>query len=418
MKILDIFFYYTKPNITQTQADMQSIKHIVLGITGGIAAYKAAELTRLLVKQGISVQVVMTDAACKFITPVTMQALSGKPVFTQMWDAGIANGMPHIELSREADAILVAPASADFMAKLVHGRADDLLSSLCLARDCPLLIAPAMNKQMWEHAATQRNALQLIADGVTLLGPDRGVQACGEIGMGRMLEPEALLVDFLASFQQQPLALAGKHVLITAGPTVEAIDPVRVMTNLSSGKMGYAIAQVALEMGAAVTLISGPTTLSAPSAATKISVNSAQEMLDAVMQHVDQQDMFISVAAVADYRPAKPSSQKIKKSDVPLTIELVPNEDILAKVAALPNPPFCVGFAAESENLLEYAEQKRQRKNIPLIAANIATDTLGADESTLTLLDEAGSYVLPKASKLNLARGLLNHVVNMINQSK
>lgn len=397
---------------------MQSIKHIVLGITGGIAAYKAAELTRLLVKQGISVQVVMTDAACQFITPVTMQALSGKPVFTQMWDAGIANGMPHIELSREADAILVAPASADFMAKLVHGRADDLLSTLCLARDCPLLIAPAMNKQMWEHAATQRNALQLIADGVTLLGPESGVQACGEIGMGRMLEPEALLVDFLASFQQQPLALAGKHVLITAGPTVEAIDPVRVMTNLSSGKMGYAIAQVALEMGAAVTLISGPTTLSAPSAATKISVNSAQEMLDAVMQHVDQQDMFISVAAVADYRPAKPSSQKIKKSDGQLTIELVTTEDILAKVAALPNPPFCVGFAAESENLLEYAEQKRQRKNIPLIAANIATDTLGADESTLTLLDETGSYILPKASKLNLARGLLNHVVNMMNQSK
>jgi phosphopantothenoylcysteine decarboxylase/phosphopantothenate--cysteine ligase len=339
---------------------MQSIKHLVLGITGGIAAYKAAELTRLLVKQGISVQVVMTEAACQFITPVTMQALSGKPVYTQMWDAGIANGMPHIELSREADAILVAPASADFMAKLVQGKADDLLSTLCLARDCPLLVAPAMNKQMWEHPATQRNAQQLIADRVTLLGPDSGVQACGETGMGRMLEPEALLADLLATFQQQPLPLAGKRVLITAGPTVEQIDPVRAITNFSSGKMGYSIAEAALEMGAEVTLITGPTALQAPAAAKTIEVKSAQEMLKAVMAHVDNQDIFIGVAAVADYRPASPSQQKIKKSDSTLNIELVPNEDILAKVAALPTPPFCVGFAAESENLLEYAEQNGQ----------------------------------------------------------
>jgi phosphopantothenoylcysteine decarboxylase / phosphopantothenate---cysteine ligase len=395
---------------------MQSIKHLVLGITGGIAAYKAAELTRLLVKQGISVQVVMTEAACQFITPVTMQALSGKPVYTQMWDAGIANGMPHIELSREADAILVAPASADFMAKLVQGKADDLLSTLCLAKDCPLLVAPAMNKQMWEHPATQRNAQQLIADGVTLLGPDSGVQACGETGMGRMLEPEALLADLLAKFQQQPLPLAGKRVLITAGPTVEQIDPVRAITNFSSGKMGYSIAEAALEMGAEVTLVSGPTALQAPAAAKTISVKSAQEMLKAVMAHVDNQDIFIGVAAVADYRPASPSEQKIKKSNSSLNIELVPNEDILAKVAALPKPPFCVGFAAESENLLEYAEQKRKRKNIPLIAANIATETLGADESTLTLLDNTGSHVLAKTSKLKLARGLLNHIANMINK--
>lgn len=395
---------------------MQSIKHLVLGITGGIAAYKAAELTRLLVKQGISVQVVMTEAACQFITPVTMQALSGKPVYTQMWDAGITNGMPHIELSREADAILVAPASADFMAKLVQGKADDLLSTLCLARDCPLLVAPAMNKQMWEHPATQRNAQQLIADGVTLLGPDSGVQACGETGMGRMLEPEALLADLLATFQQQPLPLAGKRVLITAGPTVEQIDPVRAITNFSSGKMGYSIAEAALEMGAEVTLVSGPTALQAPAAAKTIEVKSAQEMLKAVMAHVDNQDIFIGVAAVADYRPASPSQQKIKKSDSTLNIELVPNEDILAKVAALPKPPFCVGFAAESENLLEYAEQKRKRKNIPLIAANIATEALGADESTLTLLDNAGSHVLAKTSKLKLARGLLSHIANMINK--
>jgi len=387
-----------------------------LGITGGIAAYKAAELTRLLVKQGISVQVVMTEAACQFITPVTMQALSGKPVYTKMWDTAIANGMPHIELSREADAILVAPASADFMAKLVQGRADDLLSTLCLARDCPLLVAPAMNKQMWEHAATQRNAQQLIADGVTLLGPDNGVQACGEIGMGRMLEPEALLADLLATFKKHPLPLAGKRVLINAGPTVEQIDPVRAITNFSSGKMGYSIAEAALEMGAEVTLVSGPTALQAPAAAKTIAVKSAQEMLDAVMTQVNSQDIFIGVAAVADYRPANPSDQKIKKSDAELNITLVPNEDILAKVAALPKPPFCVGFAAESENLLAFAEEKRKRKNIPLIAANIATEALGADESTLTLLDDAGSHVLAKASKLKLARGLLSHIAKMINR--
>ena len=395
---------------------MQSIKHLVLGITGGIAAYKAAELTRLLVKQGISVQVVMTEAACQFITPVTMQALSGKPVYTQMWDAAIANGMPHIELSRESDAILVAPASADFMAKLVQGKADDLLSTLCLARDCPLLVAPAMNKQMWEHPATQRNAQQLIADGVTLLGPDSGVQACGETGMGRMLEPEALLADLLATFKQQPLPLAGKRILMTAGPTIEQIDPVRAITNFSSGKMGYSIAEAALEMGAEVTLVSGPTSLKAPAAAKMIAVRSAQEMLKAVMANIERQDIFIGVAAVADYRPASPSKQKIKKSDASFNIELVPNEDILARVAALANPPFCVGFAAESENLLEYAEEKRKRKNIPLIAANLVIETLGADDGTLTLLDNTGSHVLAKASKLKLARGLLSHIANMINK--
>ena len=395
---------------------MQRIKHLVLGITGGIAAYKAAELTRLLVKNGISVQVVMTDAAGHFITPVTMQALSGRTVHSKMWDASIPNGMPHIELSREADAILVAPASADFMAKLANGQADDLLSTLCLARDCPLLIAPAMNKQMWESPATQRNVGQLSKDGVMILGPDSGEQACGEVGLGRMLEPEALFNELLRQLNAQvpERPLAGKRVLITAGPTIEQIDPVRAITNFSSGKMGYSIAEAAVEMGAEVTLVSGPTQLTAPAAAKTIQVKSAEQMLSEVMSNIEAQDIFIAVAAVADYRPAKVSEQKIKKNDESLSIDLVPNEDILAKVASLPKPPFCVGFAAESENLLEYAEQKRQRKNIPLIAANIASEAMGADESTLILLDDAGSHPLAKTTKLKLARGLLSHVAKML----
>ena len=399
---------------------MQRIKHLVLGITGGIAAYKAAELTRLLVKNGISVQVVMTDAACHFITPITMQALSGRAVHSKMWDASIPNGMPHIELSREADAILVAPASADFMAKLANGQADDLLSTLCLARDCQLVIAPAMNKQMWESPATQRNVAKLIQDGVIILGPDAGEQACGEVGMGRMLEPDALFTELFAQLKAQiPVRpLAGKRVLITAGPTVEQIDPVRAITNFSSGKMGYSIAEAAIEMGAEVTLVSGPTHLTPPEAAQTLQVKSAEEMLDAVMNNIAEQDIFIAVAAVADYRPAKASEQKIKKSDAKLNIELVPNEDILAKVASLPKAPFCVGFAAESENLLEYAEQKRQRKKIPLIAANIASEAMGADESSLVLLDNTGSHQLPKTSKLKLARALLNHVAKMVPSQK
>ena len=395
---------------------MQKIKHLVLGITGGIAAYKAAELARLLVKQGITVQVVMTDAACQFITPITMQALSGRAVHTKMWDASIANGMPHIELSREADAILVAPASADFMAKLVHGNADDLLSTLCLARDCPLLVAPAMNKQMWESPATQRNVAQLLKDGVMILGPDSGMQACGETGLGRMLEPDALLAELLLSLNAELSArpLTGKRVLITAGPTVEKIDPVRAITNLSSGKMGYSIAEAAIEMGAEVTLVSGPTNLTAPASAKVVAVESGAEMLKAVMANINNQDIFISVAAVADYRVASPSTEKIKKSTAALNIELVPNEDILAKVAALPNTPFCVGFAAESENLLAYAEEKRKRKHIPLIVANLVSEALGTDESTLTILDDQGAHPLPKSSKLKSAHALLMHIANML----
>jgi phosphopantothenoylcysteine decarboxylase/phosphopantothenate--cysteine ligase len=354
----------------------------------------------------------MTEAACQFITPVTMQALSGKPVFKDMWDASIANGMPHIELSRTADAILIAPASADFMAKLVQGRADDLLSTLCLARDCPLLIAPAMNKQMWENAATQRNATQLKSDGVTILGPASGEQACGEIGLGRMLEAEALLKLLQAYFQ--PKLLLGKKILITAGATLEMIDPVRALTNLSSGKMGYAIAQKAADMGADVTLISGSSTVSAPTGVKVITACSADTMYQSVMSNIANQEIFISVAAVADYSPVVSSSDKIKKSKSSLTLELKPNKDILAEVASLPNAPFCVGFAAETENLLAYAEAKRQTKKLPLIVANLVSESMGKDENSVTLLDNKGAHTLPRASKELVAQLLLEHMAKML----
>jgi phosphopantothenoylcysteine decarboxylase/phosphopantothenate--cysteine ligase len=388
------------------------IKKLLLGVTGGIAAYKAAELVRLLVRQGIDVQVVMTEAACQFITPVTMQALSGKRVFTSMWDASIANGMPHIELSRDADAILIAPASAGFLAKLVHGGADDLLSTLCLARECPLMVAPAMNRQMWENPATQRNIGQLKQDGVRILGPDSGEQACGETGLGRMLEPEQLLAAIQAG--PQPQILAGKRILVTAGPTYEAIDPVRAITNMSSGKMGYSIAQAAQEMGAEVTLVSGSVSLGPLPNINTINVTSAQEMLDAVMKNIQGQDVFISVAAVADYRAEQSSPQKIKKSAGTMALNLVPNVDILAKIASLPKAPFCVGFAAESENLLEHAEKKRKQKKLPLMAANLVQDALGKEETTLTLLDDAGKHVLPKTTKIESARLLLQHIAAML----
>src|SRR5512139_4032891 len=342
-----------------------SPKRIVLGLTGGIAAYKAAELLRLLTRQGVEVQAAMTEAAGHFITATTLQALSGRPVLTSQWQES-DNGMAHINLSRAADTIVIAPASADFIAKLAHGLADDVLSTLCLARNCPLIVAPAMNRQMWDHPATQRNIAQLRADGVTILGPSSGVQACGEEGMGRMLEPEQLAQDILASLQ--PKLLAGSRILITAGPTYEAIDAVRGITNRSSGKMGYAIAQAALELGAQVTLVSGPTALPKPPGASVVNVTSAAEMFEAVKQHVASCDIFIGVAAVADYRVAQPSTQKMKKSSANLTLELIPNPDILAHVAALPKPPFCVGFAAESENLREYAERKRRAKKLPLLA--------------------------------------------------
>jgi phosphopantothenoylcysteine decarboxylase/phosphopantothenate--cysteine ligase len=384
-------------------------KRIVLGITGGIAAYKAAELARLLVKKGFAVQVAMTKAACHFITPATMQALTGQPVLTNQWDA-TPNGMAHIDSSRHADAIVIAPATADFIAKLAHGLADDLLSTMCLARNCPLLAAPAMNLQMWGNTSTQRNIQQLVDDGVVMLGPDSGAQACGETGMGRMLEAEELAHDIAAFFQ--PKILSGTRVLITAGPTFEPIDAVRGITNRSSGKMGYAIAQAAQSFGATVTLISGPTAIPKPRGMQiVVEVTSASQMFEAVKQHIAKVDIFIGVAAVADYRVSQPSTQKIKKSEASLTLELIPNPDILAYVANLPKPPFCIGFAAESEKLREHATAKRKKKNIPLLAANLAQYAIGSDDNELLLFDDVGEHLLPRADKLTLARAMLRHAV-------
>ena len=384
---------------------------VLLGMTGGIAAYKAAELCRLLVTGGCDVQVVMTDAARRFVAPATMQALSGKPVFANLWDPTVPSGMGHIELSRDRDLVVVAPASADFLAKLAAGLADDLLSTLCLARECPLLIAPAMNRQMWENAATRRNARVLADDGVRIVGPASGDQACGEMGPGRMLEPEEIYREILAALR--PSALPGARVLVTAGPTFEAIDPVRAITNRSSGRMGYAVAQAAVEAGARVTLVAGPTALATPAGAHLVSVVSAQDMLDAVNANAADCDIFISVAAVADYRVAKPAAHKVKKSAQALTLELVPTVDILASIAARPNPPFCVGFAAESQDLERFAEDKRQRKKLPLMVANFAQQAIGAEDSELLLLDEAGTHHLPKAPKLAQARLLIDHIARL-----
>lgn len=386
-------------------------KRLVLGITGGIAAYKAAELTRLLIRRGARVRVVMTEAACRFVAPATFRALSGEPVLTDLWDEGAGSGMAHIDLTREADAVLVAPASADFMSKLAVGAASDLLSALCLASTCPLLLAPAMNHRMWHNPATQRNAAQLAADGAVLLGPASGEQACGEEGMGRMLEPAALADELAARFR--PKSLAGVRVLVTAGPTFETIDPVRAVTNLSSGKMGYAVARACCEAGARVTLVSGPTCLASPPPIELIRVLSAREMAAAVDDRLEETDIFIAVAAVADYRPAHASEQKIKKGEGPLVLELVPNPDILAEAAARPNPPFCVGFAAESENLHQFAERKRRRKKLPLLAANRVQDALGTEESELVLFDDAGAHPLPRGPKIDLARGLIEHVARL-----
>ena len=388
-------------------------KRITLGITGGIAAYKAAELLRLMIKQGATVQVVMTDAATRFVTPVTFQALSGHPVHTDQWDARVANNMAHIDLTRGVDALLIAPASADFMAKVAHGLADDLLSTLTLARDCPLLVAPAMNRQMWENPATRRNLATLRGDGVQILGPACGEQACGESGQGRMSEPEEILAGLIAFFQ--PKALAGKKVLLTAGPTFEAIDPVRGITNLSSGKMGFAVARAAQEAGAEVTLVCGPVSQPTPQGVRRIDVTSALDMHAAVMQHVATQDVFIGIAAVADYRPLAIAEHKIKKDgrSAP-AIELVQNPDILAEVAALPQAPLCVGFAAESQNLSEYAQKKRAAKKIPLIVGNLIQDGFGGDRNALVLLDADGETPLPPAPKLQLARQLIAHIATLL----
>ncbi len=387
-------------------------KRIVLGVTGGIAAYKAAELLRLLVKQGAEVQVAMTEGATRFVTPTTFQALSGKPVYVDQWDARMPNAMAHIDLSRQADLIVVAPASADFMARIANGMADDLLATMVLARDCPLLLAPAMNRQMWENPATQRNVAQLVADGIGMVGPASGVQACGETGPGRMLEPEELLdaiVDFFV-----PKRLAGRRVLITAGPTFEAIDPVRGITNLSSGRMGYAIARAARQAGAEVTLVSGPVALAPPQGIERIDVRSALDMHAAVMARAASADIFIAVAAVADYRVANAAEHKLKKDHggVP-AIELVENPDILAEVAALADGPFCVGFAAESQNLEAYAQAKRRKKNVPLIVGNLIQDGFGGDDNRLVLFDDQGSHPLTPASKSALAAQLVDHIAKL-----
>jgi phosphopantothenoylcysteine decarboxylase/phosphopantothenate--cysteine ligase len=388
-------------------------KRLVLGLSGGIACYKSAELLRELVKAGADVQVVMTGSAAQFITPVTMQALSNHPVVLDQWDARAPNNMAHINLTREADAVIVAPASADFIAKLAQGRADEILSLLCLARPierCPLLLAPAMNREMWAHPATQRNVAQVRADGAAVLGPAAGDQACGEIGDGRMLEPEELRDAVIAFFQ--PKVLAGRRMLVTAGPTFEAIDPVRGITNLSSGKMGFAIARAAAEAGAEVTLVAGPVHLPTPAGVKRIDVRSAQQMHDAVLPQAAAHDVFVATAAVADWRPATLSDQKIKKNGnkVAPTFELTENPDILAAVARLPDRPYCVGFAAESHDLLKHAREKLERKNVPLIVGNLGPATFGRDDNALLLVDAQGQRELPTADKLTLARELVREI--------
>jgi len=392
-------------------------KKLLLGITGGIAAYKAAELTRLLVTAGADVRVAMTEAATHFITPTTMQALSGQAVWTDLWDARVPDAMGHIELSRDRDLVAIVPASADFIAKLANGLADDLLSSLSLARRCPLLVAPAMNVEMWQNAATQRNVERLRADGIAIAGPAAGDQACGEVGLGRMLEPRDIAAEIEALLG--PKALSGKRVLVTAGPTEEPVDPVRVLTNTSSGKMGYAVARAAHEAGAQVTLISGPVALPTPAGVSRIDVRTADEMFSAVKKAAPASDVFISVAAVADYKVKEPSPRKIKKANGrAVTLELVENPDILAYVAHMKDAPFCVGFAAESEDLERNAAQKRAQKGIPLLAANLAQQAFGADDNAIKLYDERGAHDLGRGPKLELARKLVAHIAGVLPHAK
>jgi phosphopantothenoylcysteine decarboxylase / phosphopantothenate---cysteine ligase len=391
-------------------------KRIVLGLSGGIACYKAADLVRRLIEHGAQVDVVMTEAATRFITPVTLQALSGRPVFVDAWDNRVHNNMAHIQLSRGADAIVIAPASADFMAKLVHGRADDLLSTLCLARACPLLVAPAMNREMWLAAPTQRNVQQLKFDGIEILGPGTGEQACGETGDGRMLEPMQIVAELKGFFQ--PKLLKGLHVLLTAGPTVEPIDPVRVLSNRSSGKTGYALAQAAWEAGADVTLISGPTALPCPHGVSRINVETAQQMLEAVMENIHGQDIFIAVAAVADWRIKNISTEKIKKDGQSTpNLQFEANPDILATVASQKSGPWCVGFAAETENLSQYAHAKRLRKGIPMLIGNLAQHVMDAEDTTVSIFDDQGEHMLPLSTKQDIARQLVAAIAERFTQS-
>lgn len=389
-------------------------RKLVVAVTGGVAAYKAAELVRLLGKAGADVHVVLTDAGSRFVTAVTFQALSGNTVWSDLWDPRMPNNMAHIDLTRGAAAILIAPASADVLAKIVHGMADDLLTTMCLARDCPLLVAPAMNRQMWENPATARNLARLREDGVHVLGPDTGEQACGEVGMGRMLEPEVLVEAVTAFFSDK--LLGGRKVVMTAGPTFEAIDPVRGITNTSSGKMGYALAQACARAGAEVVLVSGPTALQAPYGVRRVDVRSALEMRAAVLDNLDDADVFIGVAAVADYRPAQPAEHKIKKSGDGLVLELTPNPDILAEVAARASPPFCVGFAAESRDLDIYAQGKLRAKRLQLVVGNLVQDGLGGDLNTVVLYDAEGRTPLQRASKDEVALGIVARLAARLTQ--
>lgn len=392
---------------------MVAHKKIVLGVTGGVAAYKVAELVRLLGKAGADVHVVLTEAGARFVTAVTFQALSGNPVSSELWDSRFSNNMAHINLGRDADAILIAPATADFIAKLAHGRADDLLSTVCLARDLPLIVAPAMNRQMWEAPATQRNIAQLRADGVAVFGPAAGEQACGEVGMGRMLEAAELFESLEGYFV--PKQLAGRKVVLTAGPTFEAIDPVRGITNISSGKMGYALARACVQAGAEVVLVSGPVALTVPLGVRCINVAGARDMRDAVMASLPGADVFIGVAAVADYRPLTVAEHKLKKGEEGgLALMLTENPDILAEVAARPQAPFCVGFAAESQLLDEHAEAKRKRKGLPLLVGNLVQDGMGADDNLVVLYDDRGRHPLPRAAKNVVARQIVNHLAAML----
>jgi len=389
-------------------------RRIVLGVTGGIAAYKAAELTRLLVKEGAAVDVVLTAAGARFVGPVTFQALSGNPVRMDLWDPAVPNNMAHIDLTRGADAVVVAPASADFLARVANGMADDLLTTLCLARPraTALLAAPAMNREMWDNPATQRNLARLREDGVTVLGPACGDQACGETGLGRMLEADELLEEIVAYFQ--PKELDGVRMLVTAGPTFEPLDPVRGLSNLSSGKMGFAVARAAAEAGAEVTLVAGPVSQPTPRRVARVDVTTALQMREAVLDRIPGCHVFVSVAAVADYRPATAAPQKIKKGVQERTLALVANPDILAEVAALPKPPFCVGFAAESENLAEYAEAKRQAKKLPLLVGNLVQHGLGRDENTVILFEDRGQHPIPPGSKLAVAREIVARIARRL----
>ncbi|WP_330148679.1 bifunctional phosphopantothenoylcysteine decarboxylase/phosphopantothenate--cysteine ligase CoaBC [Shewanella oncorhynchi] len=392
-------------------------KNVLLGIGGGIAAYKSADLVRRLKERGFDVRVVMSQSAMEFITPLTLQALSGHPVASSLLDPAAEAAMGHIELARWADLVIIAPATANLLARINAGMADELITTTCLATEAPIALCPAMNQQMYRNLATQANLTSLASRGFTLWGPASGSQACGEVGPGRMLEPleiAELASDFFATKEVSAQLLAGQSVLITAGPTREAIDPVRYISNHSSGKMGFALAKAAADMGATVTLVSGPVNLSTPEGVTRIDVESAKNMLDAVMDNVDKKDIFIGCAAVADYRISDIATCKIKKSAEEMQLALVRNPDILATVASLPNRPFVVGFAAETHDVETYARGKLKHKNLNMIAANdvsIAGLGFNADANALRVFWPHGSQDLPATDKLTLARQLLSLIV-------